>query len=188
MEYKDSGSPDLLILVDKGDNILGYEEKEKCHLGKGMLHRAFSIFIFNSSGQLLLQERSAAKPLWPLFWSNSVCSHPRKGEDYMEAAQRRLKEEIGLETPLRSLFKFQYQAPFKTIGSENELCVVFIGKSDEPVEINPQEIAEYRYVGLEELEKDLRTRPNIYTPWFKMEWQRIRQNLKKDIDKLLKEV
>jgi isopentenyl-diphosphate delta-isomerase len=184
MESKYSRSQDLLILVDKGDNILGYEEKEKCHLGKGMLHRAFSILIFTSSGRLLLQKRSTAKPLWPLFWSNSVCSHPRKGEDYMEAAQRRLKEEIGLMTTLRFLFKFQYQAPFKTIGSENELCAVYIGKSDEPVVINPQEIAEYRYIGLEELERDLRTHPNIYTPWFKMEWQCIRQNHMKDIDAL----
>jgi isopentenyl-diphosphate delta-isomerase len=188
MEYKDSGSQDLLILVDKGDNILGYEEKEKCHLGKGMLHRAFSILIFTSSGRLLLQKRSTVKPLWPLFWSNSVCSHPRKGEDYIEAAQRRLKEEIGVETPLRLLFKFQYQAPFKTIGSENELCAVFIGKSNEPVDINLQEIAEYRYIALEELEKELKIHPNVYTPWFKMEWQCIRQNHMKDIDKLLKEV
>jgi isopentenyl-diphosphate delta-isomerase len=188
MKYKDSGFRDLLILVDKRDNILGYEEKEKCHMGKGMLHRAFSVFIFNSSGRLMLQKRSAAKPLWPLFWSNSVCSHPRKGEDYMEAAQRRLKEETGLETPLRFLFKFQYQAPFKTIGSENELCSIFIGQSDEPVEINPQEIAEYRYVGLEELEKDFQVHPHIYTPWFKMEWRRIRQRHKKDIDNLVQEV
>jgi isopentenyl-diphosphate delta-isomerase len=187
-KYEDSGFQDLLIMVDKEDNILGYEEKEKCHRGKGMLHRAFSIFIFNSSGRLLLQERSAAKPLWPLFWSNSVCSHPRKGEDYLQAAQRRLKEEIGLETPLHFLFKFQYHAPFKTIGSENELCAVYIGKSDEPVNIDPREIAECRYIALVELKKDLRTRPHVYTPWFKMEWQCIQQNHKKDIETLLKNV
>jgi len=187
MKYKnkDSGSRDLLIRVDEKDNILGYEEKEKCHRGKGMLHRAFSIFIFTSSGRLLLQKRSTAKPLWPLFWSNSVCSHPRKGEEYLEAAHRRLKEEIGLETPLYFLFKFQYHASFKAIGSENELCAVYIGKSDEPVGIDPKEIAECRYIDLEELEKDLQTRPHVYTPWFKMEWQCIRQNHKKDIETLL---
>ena len=187
-KYEDSGSRDLLIRVDKEDNILGYEEKEECHRGRGILHRAFSIFIFNSSGRLLLQKRSASKPLWPLFWSNSVCSHPRKGEDYLEAAHRRLKEEIGLETPVHFLFKFQYHASFKAIGSENELCAVYIGKSDEPVDIDPREIAGCRYIDPEELEKDFRTCPHVYTPWFKLEWQCIRQNHKKEIEKLLKKV
>ena len=85
-----------LILVDKYDNVLGYKSKAECHEGEGILHRAFSIFIFNDKNQLLLQKRSAKKLLWPLYWSNSCCSHPRKGENYETATHRRLKEELGL--------------------------------------------------------------------------------------------
>ena len=173
---KDSGSRDRLILVDGKDHILGYEDKARCHQGNGILHRAFSIFIFNSKGQLLLQKRSANKPLWPLYWSNSVCSHPRKGEEYLEAAQRRLKEEINIRTPLHFLFTFQYQASFENIGSENELCAVFIGKSDDPVRVDPQEIAQWRFIELEELDKELQTQPYLFTPWFKMEWEKIKKN------------
>ncbi|MCP5105579.1 MAG: isopentenyl-diphosphate Delta-isomerase [bacterium] len=170
----DSGTRDLLILVDGSDTILGYEEKTQCHRGQGKLHRAFSIFIFNTGGQVLMQQRSAVKPLWPLYWSNSVCSHPRKGEEYLEAAQRRLEEEIGIQTPLRFLFKFQYQAPFKNVGAENELCAVFIGQSDDPVTVDPREIAQCKYIHPGELDRDLRDHPHIYTPWFKKEWEKIR--------------
>ncbi|HLP44763.1 MAG TPA: isopentenyl-diphosphate delta-isomerase, partial [Candidatus Kapabacteria bacterium] len=107
---------DTLILVDGKDNIVGYLDKGGCHEGEGVLHRAFSIFIFNSRGQLLLQRRSAAKPLWPLFLSNSVCSHPRRGESYEEATHRRLKEELGIETRVFFLFKFEYRASYGVIG------------------------------------------------------------------------
>jgi isopentenyl-diphosphate delta-isomerase len=176
---------EYLILVDTQDNVLGFETKEKCHRGKGKLHRAFSIFIFNRNKQLLIQQRSALKPLWPLYWSNSVCSHPRKGEADLDAAYRRLKEEIGLETPLRFLFKFLYQASFKTIGSENELCSVYIGTTDVPITANPEEIAGWRYIDLEELDRDIKADPEIYTPWFKMEWQRIRQNHMKEVESLI---
>ena len=181
----DSGSGDLLILTDQDDNILGYEEKARCHYGTGLLHRALSIFIFNSSGQLLLQRRSASKPLWPLFWSNSVCSHPRKGEETHEAAARRLTQEIGVQAPLRFLFTFQYQAAFENTGSENELCSVFIGKSDGPFTVDPQEIAEWRFVTTTELDQDLSARPHIYTPWFKLEWQTIKKNHMGDVQALL---
>lgn len=167
---------EYLILVDAEDNVLGYDTKEKCHRGKGKLHRAFSIFIFNSNTELLIQKRSALKPLWPLYWSNSVCSHPRQGEADLEAAHRRLKEEINIETPLQFLFKFQYRASFKGIGSENELCSVYMGKTDVPIVVDPGEIAEWRYVNLEELDREIKAHPESYTPWFKMEWQRIREN------------
>lgn len=174
----DPGALDLLILVDGEDNIKGYLDKAECHRGQGILHRAFSIFIFNSSGQLLIQRRSAAKPLWPLFWSNSVCSHPRKGEEYLEAAARRLKEEIGIETSLRFLFQFQYQASYGVVGSENELCSVFIGQSDGPVIVDPGEIAGWRFISQGELDEELRVRPQDYTPWFKMEWPHIKKSCK----------
>jgi isopentenyl-diphosphate delta-isomerase len=175
---------DYLILVDAEDNVLGYETKETCHQGKGKLHRAFSIFIFNRNKELLIQKRSALKPLWPLYWSNSVCSHPRKGEADLDAANRRLKEEIGIEAPLQFLFKFQYQASFKGIGSENELCSVYIGKTDVPITANPQEIDQWKYINLEELDRDIKVHPEIYTPWFKMEWQRICKNHMKAVENL----
>ena len=96
-----------LILVDESDNILGYETKVKAHEGIGILHRAFSLFIFNDKKELLIQKRSQDKPLWPMFWANSVCSHPRKGEEYDTAIHRRLKEELGIEeTPKEDCYEY----------------------------------------------------------------------------------
>jgi len=167
---------ETLILVDKEDNIIGYETKDKCHQGEGLLHRAFSIFIFNEKKQLLIQRRSEMKELWPLYWSNSVCSHPRKGETYKTAVKRRLKEELGIETALKHLFKFKYQASFKNTGSEYELCAVYIGKTNVKVMANKREIAEWKYINLEKLSEEFLTHPEIYTPWFKIEWERINKD------------
>lgn len=172
---------DMLILVDPGDHVLGYAEKMACHVGEGVLHRAFSIFIFNSKKELLLQKRAEEKPLWPGFWSNSVCSHPRKGETVAEAADRRIVEEIGISARLTYLFKFQYQARFGDVGSENELCSVFYGFSDDVVTVDPAEIAEYRYVSVDDLNRDLEVNQGMYTPWFKIEWRRIRDEFLDDI-------
>jgi isopentenyl-diphosphate delta-isomerase len=177
-------SEELLILVDARDNVIGYENRGKCHEVEGLLHRAFSIFIFNDEKQLLVQKRSTEKVLWALHWSNSVCSHPRKGEGYEEAAVRRLNEELGFETSLRLLFKFQYQARFGNIGSENEMCCVYIGKSDGIVRANPSEVAEWKYVDIEKLNKDILARPHLYTPWFKMELERIQRHHRIDIENL----
>ncbi|MFX0205489.1 MAG: isopentenyl-diphosphate Delta-isomerase [Candidatus Hodarchaeota archaeon] len=175
---------ELLILVNARDNIIGYENREKCHQGEGLLHRAFSIFIFKDQKQLLVQKRNAEKLLWPLYWSNSVCSHPHKGESYSDAAMRRLKDELGLETTLRLLFKFQYQASFKNIGSENEMCSVYVGKANGIVRANRNEIAEWKYIDLGKLNKDILTHPQIYTPWFQMEWERIQAHHRIDIGNL----
>jgi len=186
--YKDNilFPEELLILVDKEDNIVGYENREKCHQGKGLLHRAFSIFIFNDQTQLLIQRRGAEKDLWPLHWSNSVCSHPRKKENYEEAAMRRLKEELGFETPLHLLFKFQYQARFKNIGSENEMCAVYIGKTNGVVRVNHMEIVEWKYIDLEKLNKNIAAQPHDYTPWFKMEWEQVQMHYHIDIENILR--
>ncbi len=162
-----------LILVDKNDNEIGYETKEVCHNGDGILHRAFSIFIFNSNHELLIQQRDASKRLWGGYWSNTCCSHPRKGESYDIATQRRLEEEIGFQTPLQYLFRFQYQAKFGDLGSENELCSVYIGHSDQKPAVNETEIMDWKYLSLTELNRDLMLHPHLYTPWFKMEWERI---------------
>ena len=99
---------DRLILVDEKDQGVGYLSKARCHEGRGVLHRAFSLLIFNAGGELLIQQRSSSKRLWPLYWSNSCCSHPRGSETMEAATRRRLREELGISCPLRFLFKFQY--------------------------------------------------------------------------------
>lgn len=164
---------ELLIVVKEDDTIIDYLPKIDCHLGDGILHRAFSIFVFNSQGQVIMQKRSGQKMLWPLYWSNSCCSHPRKGESLDIATHRRLNEELGFDTDLSYLYTFQYQANFNEVGSENELCAVYIGKSDSPVQVNPNEIAEWRYIFPEDLTKEVNENPENFTPWFKMEWMKL---------------
>ena len=128
-----------LILVDEYDQEIGSELKEDCHLGDGILHRAFSVFIFNEKKEVLIQQRSKEKMLWGQFWSNACCSHPHLGESVEDAAHRRTKEELSLETKLNFLFKFQYQEKFRNIGSENELCHVFIGACNEIPNVDPND-------------------------------------------------
>ena len=164
---------DALILVDEADRRVGHLSKVLCHQGRGILHRAFSLLIFNGSGELLLQQRSASKRLWPLYWSNSCCSHPRRAETMEAAAHRRLYEELGLRCPLQFLFKFQYQAQFDETGAENELCSVFIGRSTDSVKIDRSEILSWRWVSPEALQREMADGSGNFTPWFTLEWNRI---------------
>ena len=164
---------EMLILVNDRDEVTGYADKLACHRDEGILHRAFSIFIFNDKKELLLQQRSEQKHLWPLIWSNSCCSHPRKGEELENATQRRMAEELGITTPLQHLFTFQYHARYKSIGSEREMCAVYIGHSNDLVQVNPNEIAEIRWIGLNELTRELALHADNYSPWIKMEWERL---------------
>ena len=166
---------DELILVDEQDREIGFRSKAQCHDGQGTLHRAFSLFIFNDAGELLLQQRSAAKRLWPLYWSNSCCSHPRRGESMELAIERRLREELGLGCDLEFLYKFIYQAPFGDLGSEHELCWVYAGRTSDPVRANDNEIAAWRYVSPEALDREMAEKPETLTPWFKLEWERLRR-------------
>lgn len=159
-----------LILVDGADREIGFLSKEECHQGAGRLHRAFSVFLFNSRGELLLQQRSAAKPLWPLHWSNSCCSHPRQGESVEAAAQRRLTEELGLSAKLRLLYKFEYQATYGQVGSEHELCWVFAGFTDQEPHADAGEIAAWRHVSPGSLDTEIAANPAAFTPWLKLEW------------------
>ncbi len=175
-----------LILVDEQDNILGYKSKAECHNGEGILHRAFSIFIFNDKGEMLLQKRAAGKRLWPLIWSNSCCSHPREGESYEYSTARRLKEELGLESGLDFLYKFKYHATWKNEGSEFELCSVYIGISNDAPKVNKTEVDEWKFVAREELNKELVNNAEVYSPWFKMEWKEIQDNFWDRVEKLLK--
>lgn len=162
-----------LILVDEKDNVIGQAPKSICHLGRGRRHRAFSIFIFNKQGELLIQKRSAKKMLWPGYWANSCCSHPRTGEDMASAVNRRLWEELGLKSRLNYILKFRYQAKFKTIGSENEFCHIFAGKLNGKIKANPQEIAAWRFSSLKFLYQDIKTNPRQYAPWFKTELKKL---------------
>jgi isopentenyl-diphosphate delta-isomerase len=165
---------DTLILVDAMDRHVGQLSKARCHEGRGVLHRAFSLLIFNAAGELLLQQRSARKRLWPLYWSNSCCSHPRVGESLEAATQRRLREELGMACPLEFLFKFQYQAQFDATGSEHELCSVYIGRCTDPVRVDADEILAWRWVSPEALQAELDAPAgHRFTPWFTLEWTRI---------------
>ena len=165
-----------LILVDDNDNIIGHQDKASCHEGQGILHRAFSIFIFNKVGQLLLQKRSSNKRLWPLFWANSCCSHPRKNESTEVAVNRRLLQELGMQSNLRYLYKFQYHAQFDSNGAEHELCSVFVGNSDDQVLINQNEISDWRFVNPNQLTAEIIKNPDQCAPWLKLEWQYIIEN------------
>jgi isopentenyl-diphosphate delta-isomerase len=171
-----SNASEQLILVDDLDREIGFKAKTEAHTGKGVLHRAFSIFVFNSDNELLLQQRSLTKMLWPGYWSNTCCSHPRRGETMAQAVTRRLEQELGFKCPLEYLYKFKYHAEYEGIGAEHELCSVYFGRYGGPVDVNVNEIAAWRFVGVEALERELELGPETFTPWFKMEWVHIKAN------------
>jgi len=166
-----SSEAEDLILVDADDKETGFLSKAECHDGGGVLHRAFSLFLFNQQGELLLQQRSAAKRLWPGFWSNSICSHPRRGESMLVATQRRLRDELNIEASLEFVYKFSYQADFGNSGSENELCHVYFGRVADCLRPNENEIEGIRFVGPQDLVREFAAAPAKFTPWFKLEWQ-----------------
>ncbi len=176
---------DALILVDEQDRGVGYLSKSECHEGRGILHRAFSLLIFNGRGELLIQQRAPGKRLWPLFWSNSCCSHPRGNETLEAATQRRLREELGFTCRLRFLYKFQYQAQFDADGAEHELCSVYIGRTLAEPRPDPQEIAAWRWVAPAALEAQMAgVDAAKFTPWFLLKWRRIRRDHAQDLHSL----
>ena len=168
-----SSDDEQLILVDGDDREVGFLAKADAHLGRGILHRAFSLFVFNPAGELLLQQRAKGKRLWPGYWSNSCCSHPRRGEKMDSAIHRRLQEELDLNAELEFLFKFQYQTQYDAHGAEHELCWVYAGRSAERPRANVHEIAAWRYVTQQALQAEITCAPETFTPWFKLEWARI---------------
>ncbi len=180
---------EALILVDESDREVGHLSKTACHDGSGVLHRAFSLLIFNDAGELLIQQRAASKRLWPLYWSNSCCSHPRRSESMETAIHRRLFEELGVRCPLQFLFKFQYQAQFEAAGAEQELCSVFIGRCNEPLKVNRSEILALRWIAPETLQTELAgSGSERFTPWFKLEWARIWRDHRAAIGSLKQEI
>ena len=167
-------APDKLVLVDPDDHQVGLAEKIQCHAGDGLLHRAFSVFVFGADGKVLLQQRSAAKPLWPMYWSNTCCGHPLPGEPAAAGAQRRTKEEFGIACQVRFLYKFQYQARYSNAYSENELCHVFRSEYSGELAPDPAEIAAWRWMDPNELTQEIDRYPERFTPWMKLEWAELR--------------
>ena len=166
-----SSESEELILVDPDDNEIGYLNKADCHDGAGSLHRAFSVFLFNGAGELLLQQRSDSKRLWPGYWSNSCCSHPRRNETMDVATLRRLRDELNIAAELEFIYRFTYQAEFGDLGSENESCHVYLGRVEGTVRPNEHEISAHRFVSAAMLDDEYESWPDQFTPWFKMEWR-----------------
>ncbi len=157
-----------VILVDESDNQIGTERKMAAHKNGGKLHRAFSIFVFNSRGELLLQQRAKQKYHAPLMWANTCCSHPRPGESILEAAHRRLKEELGFDCPLEEKFSFTYREPVGNGLTEWEFDHVIFGHYDGPVIPNQDEVESVKWITLDELKRELTADPEKYAPWLRI--------------------
>ena len=162
----------MITLVDNKGKKLGYMEKFKCHKFPLPLHSAISVLIFDKD-KILLQKRSKYKKTWPLVWANTCCSHPYKGESFLSAAKRRLKEEMGIESSLKELFRFTYKAIYDKTWGENEYDVVFTGNYKGEVKPDKKEVCEYKWVSLRDLKKDISKNPKLYTPWLKLILERI---------------
>lgn len=158
---------EVLILVDENDHQIGVAGKTEIH-EKGLLHRAFSIFIFNSKGELLLQRRAKTKYHSAGLWTNTCCGHPLHNETIIEAAGRRLSEEMNMYVKLEQVCAFQYKAEFGNGLTENEIDHVFYGVSDDLPFANPAEVDEWKYIMPERLVEDIKLNPHLYTAWFKI--------------------
>ena len=158
---------EFIILVDENDNPIGSEEKVKCHLPNGKLHRAFTALLFDKNGRLVLTRRAKEKMLWPNDWDGTFASHPRKSETYVSSGERRMPEELGITGTLDYLHKFEYHIPYKDVGSENEICGTLIGIIDESTELKEieGEIDEIKWITSKELITELKKNPQIYCPW-----------------------
>ena len=159
-----------VILVDELDKPIGLMEKQAAHVDPH-LHRAFSVFIFNSKGELLMQQRALSKYHSPGLWTNTCCSHPRDGETTMDAASRRLMEEMGMACEMHEVYTFIYKAPVGQGLTEHEFDHVFIGQSDDIPQINHEEVESWKYMRIDELKNDIQRHPEHYTEWFKITFE-----------------
>lgn len=158
---------ELVILVDEKDNQIGLMPKMEAH-EKALLHRAFSVFVFNSKNQLMLQQRALHKYHSPGLWTNTCCSHQRNGETNLEAGRRRLMEEMGFVTDLNETTSFIYKAPFDNGLTEHELDHILIGYYNDNPRINPDEVENWKWMTLEDVKIDIAANPDLYTAWFKI--------------------
>jgi isopentenyl-diphosphate Delta-isomerase len=166
-----------VILVNEQDEQTGTIEKMEAHR-KALLHRAFSVFIFNNKGEMLLQQRALGKYHSPGLWTNTCCSHPRPGEGVETAAARRLKEEMGVETPLKKIFDFIYRTEFDNGLTEFEFDHVYTGTYNGPLNPDRQEVKDYCFRSMEAIEADLRNRPEKYSAWFRIAFPELILRLK----------
>ena len=156
-----------VILVDENDNPIGIEEKVKCHLPNGKLHRAFTALLFDKEGKLVITKRSPNKMLWPGDWDGTLASHPRESETFVSSAERRMPYEVGISCKFEYLFKFEYHVPYKDVGSENEICGTVLGILEKSSKFNlvKDEISDLKWITADELVKELEKIPEKYCPW-----------------------
>lgn len=167
---------EYVVLVDELDNKVGLMEKMEAHINP-TLHRAFSIFIFNSKNEMLLQQRALSKYHTPGLWTNTCCSHPRDGESLHDATKRRLQEEMGMQCELKEVFSFIYKADVMQGLVEHEFDHVFIGTSDDIPIINKDEVESFRYDTVENIKADIERNPQNYTAWFKIAFDKLLETL-----------
>ena len=167
---------EYVVLVDELDNKVGLMEKMEAHINP-TLHRAFSIFIFNSKNEMLLQQRALSKYHTPGLWTNTCCSHPRDGESLHDATKRRLQEEMGMQCELKEAFSFIYKADVMQGLVEHEFDHVFIGTSDDLPIINKDEVESLRYDTVENIKADIERNPQNYTAWFKIAFDKLLETL-----------
>lgn len=165
-----------VILVNSNDEPIGLMPKMEAH-EKAVLHRAFSVFVVNDKNELMLQQRALEKYHSPGLWTNTCCSHQRDGEGNIEAGLRRLDEEMGFTTPLEYLFNFIYKAPFDNGLTEHELDHVMLGWYEGDPVINPEEVASWKWMNIEEINSDLKNNPDSYTVWFAIIFDRFYNHL-----------
>ena len=169
-------SLEKVILVDENDQQIGLMEKIEAH-EKALLHRAFSVFVLNSKNELMLQRRALHKYHSPGLWTNTCCSHQRDGETTMDAGLRRLQEEMGFVTPLEEKFSFIYKAEFDNGLTEHEYDHVLLGHFENEPIINPDEVAEWKWMPILEVKNDIENNPENYTPWFRIIFEKFYENL-----------
>lgn len=165
-----------VILVNQENEQIGTMPKMEAH-EKALLHRAFSVFIVNDDGEIMLQQRAASKYHSPLLWTNTCCSHQRVGESNLDAGKRRLQEEMGFEAELKELFSFIYKAPFDNGLTEHEYDHVMIGNFNTEPKINPEEVEAWKWMSPELVKKDITNNPKEYTVWFKIIFEKFYQHL-----------
>ena len=167
-----------VVLVDRNDNPMGLMPKLEAH-EKGVLHRAFSVFILNQKSQLMLQRRALDKYHSPGLWTNTCCSHPRESESNIEAGVRRLKEEMGFTTPLKPMFSFIYKSKFDNGLTEHEFDHVLLGYYDKQPFINKIEVSDWKWMSLDKIILEIKNKPEDFTVWFKIIFERFYNHIHK---------
>ena len=167
---------EYVVLVDEQDNKIGIMPKMLAH-EKALLHRAFSVFIFNKKGELMLQQRALSKYHSPGLWTNTCCSHQRENESNIDAGKRRLHEEMGFVTELKETTSFIYKAPFDNGLTEHELDHIMVGYYDDQPHINEEEVADWKWKDLEEIKVDIALHPEQYTEWFKIIFEKFYEHI-----------